>query len=318
MLLVFLPTILLSAPPLLPVSPYQQAAAAAAAGAYTAGCPNRGCGPGSNFHVSGPGAAAARLPAAAPSSRWTWRAKHAGAYPQCTVAQQGGVVCTGNLTGSLGGIVSLSPSNGTQEWLDSTLDATQASPVLSTVGAAISCDGRALVGTEADGRPIGPPVALFMPPVYSLDLTIESIIPLLPQYNSKCSPQCGSIVTYASDGVPHASASLNDSQTGEGFNAASAPLFNVANQTKDSTTRIYIITALILSSADEDRSRGTSLIPCRLQAWDVASTMNDRLVQAWSWPFWCTPPDWESETSPPLPAVLVRARAPCEIHTVPT
>ena len=274
----------------------------------TVGCPNRGCGPGQRFHMSSEAGVAVRLPAAVPHMAWTWRTRviNGMGFPQCTVAKQGGVVCTGNLTGGMGGIVSLSVYNGTQQWLDMTLDATQTSPVLSTSGDAISCDGRALVGTQADGRPIGPPVPLFLPGLYSLDLTAESIIPLVARFNFDCTPDCGKIVTWLADGVPHASASMNDSQTGEAFTAAAMPLINVANKTQDATTRIYIVTAAVpISPSPLHHQAEGLLVPCRLEAWDVASTMNNRLEQAWYFPFHCQPPDWHSKDSPPLPIMLL-------------
>jgi hypothetical protein len=294
-------------------------AAAAAAGVsppppfYTVGCPNRGCDGGQTFHIRGPDSASMRLPAEAPALAWTWRPPHsssskaaaAAALPQCTAAQSGGIVCTGNLTGGMGGVVSLAAQNGRQQWLGTTLDATRSSAVLSTTGDAITTDGRALVGIDSSGRPLGPPIPLFMPPLYSLQLTLESIIPLAPRYGSSCAPQCGSLVTWLSDGVPHASTSLNDSTTGTPYNAAGEVLISM-NQTTASTTRIYVQAALIrVAQQGSPHASPSQLISCRLVAEDVASTMNDRLIQVWIFEYFCAPGEWDTVGAPTPVTLLV-------------
>jgi hypothetical protein len=199
--------------------------------------------------------------------------------------------------------VSLRPSNGSLHWRDDRLKGTRSFPVLSLTGDAISSDGRALVGTNSDGSPTGAPIALFLPALYSLSLTIESIIPLLPRYVG-CAPWCGSLITYVSNGIPHARDSLNDTVSGQCFTAISMPVVNVANQTDESTTRIYILTASMPTVPGRSpvvAGKNTSmLVPCRLIAEDVASSMNDRLVRAWSFDFLCVPPQSVDDADAPL------------------
>lgn len=277
------------------------------------GCPGLGCDAGrTNFQAAATPAAAAvatgrRLPLR-PRPVWSWRAKQQlPEPPQCAVGQTGDVVCT--LASSSpgqhdGGLLSLRPGNGSLHWRDSRLKGTRSFPVLSLTGDAISSDGRALVGTNSDGSPTGAPIALFLPPLYSLTLTIEGIIPLLPRYVG-CAPWCGALITYISNGIPHARDSLNDTASGQCFNAITMPVVNVANQTDESTTRIYILTASLPPTPASDlpttnQSHATELVPCRLIAEDVASSMNDRLAQVWAFDFLCVPPQSLSEADAAL------------------
>ena len=146
-----------------------------------------------------------------------------------------------------------------------------------------------------------------------------------------CRPRCGWLVTYLSNGIPHASDSLNDTRAGRCFAATSMPLIAV-NQTSWLTTRIYIPTAELRDDDhhhqpqkqqqqqqqhSEDGGGGggggggsgahaalepAAAVRCRLVAEDVADAMNNRLQQAWTYDYYCHPPPHTGSAATPRSA----------------
>lgn len=264
-------------------------AVASAAGSPVVGCPAEACDPARTGQIGSDPAGLRTLPVGPLAPLWAWRPTRlvGAAALRCGVAETGGVVCTGGD----GGVVSLSTATGQTIWniTDYWLSGAVGFPLLSVGGGAIVSDGTALVGVDDAGTPLGPVIPIRMPsPVYSLGLTLENVIPLVSIYGA-CAPKCGWLVTYLSDGIPHASDWLNDTSTGQCYAATSMPIVSANHTSGELTSRIYIPTAVV-DPQNHPQSHPSTVTRCRLVAEDVSSTMNNRLSRAWHFDYFCTPP----------------------------
>lgn len=153
---------------------------------------------------------------------------------------------------------------------------TGALPLMNPIGQAVASDGAVLVGVDAAGQPLGPPIVItpaMYGGVYSLGLTANGVIIIASRRST--------LAGYLTNGIPHASIRLNatspDGKTAGLYVPRSAPVVNV--------DRIYLQTVFVPglhgSSVEDDGAEVNNSLYCRIYAVDVARTLNNRMSVAW-------------------------------------